>query len=94
MAPQIDVFQNLVISNLRQNGSEVHVELVDCDGADQWISFRFVDMVAAQEQAQLMEHWQFRETSLTYVRGDGHGALIDDAAFFRAAMDDDTSSRS
>lgn len=84
---RLDVHQHLTVDGVRQDGPCVRVEVADRDGARHWISFRFSDIAPAEQHAARLEDWQQRGTSLTYVRGDGHGALVDDAELFRRAYE-------
>jgi hypothetical protein len=89
MPPQtrLDVHQHLVVDGVRQTGPSVRVEVADRDGNRHWIAFRFSDVAPAARHAARLNEWQDLRTPLTYVRGDGHGALVDDAEMFRRAYE-------
>jgi hypothetical protein len=84
---RLDVHQHLTVDGVRQTGSSVRVEVADRDGNRHWISFRFSDVEPAAVHAERLEQWKDRGTPLTYVRGDGHGALVDDEELFRRAYE-------
>jgi hypothetical protein len=85
--PRLQVHQHLTIAAVETRGCTVRVEVAIPDGTAHWISFRFDDEHAARAHATTMEHWRQDATPLSYVRGAGQGALVDDSELFRLAFD-------
>jgi hypothetical protein len=85
--PRLQVHQHLTIAGVETRQCAVRVEVQVLDGTTHWISFRFDDEHAARSHAATMERWRDDATPLSYVRGAGQGALVDDSELFRLAFE-------
>src|SRR5215203_1069089 len=85
VSKQLTLHQNLVISTVSLVESGITVQLQDRWGEPQWIRFH-LSSEQAKRWVGRMTDWRDRCTRLTYVRGPGSGALVDDAELFAAAF--------
>jgi hypothetical protein len=83
---RLTVFQDLIVTAVTTAGRRVSVDVATVDGRAHAVEFTFDDPHAAFRQGRVVEAWRQAGTLVTYVRGRGRGALIDDAAAFRSAM--------
>ena len=86
MPRRFDVHQHLIINSVFRNGAFVAVEVTDGDGTTHWINWSFEDVSVARRREQVVRRWKQLATRLTFVRGDGESALVDDETLFRTAQ--------
>jgi len=85
VSKQLTVHQNLVISTVSLVESGITLQVQDRWGRPQWICFHLSGEQAKRSVGRMTD-WRDRCTRLTYVRGPGSSALVDDEEFFAAAF--------
>jgi hypothetical protein len=85
MSARLDLHQHLTVRAVSRLGADVQVLVADSDGVPRWISWSFDDAGTAKRRVRIVERWRKRATPLTFVRGNGESALVDDEQLFRAA---------
>jgi hypothetical protein len=85
MSARLDLHQHLTVRAVSRIGADVQVVIADREGVPRWINWSFEDAGTAKRRVRIVERWRKLATPLTFVRGNGESALVDDAQLFRAA---------
>lgn len=86
LARRLEVFQHLTVDAVEHHDTRVLVTVSGPEGERHRVTFFFADADVAADQTASMLRWREARTSLTYIRGDGDGVLLDDAEVFRQAF--------
>jgi hypothetical protein len=82
------VFQDLVVRSVEHAPPLIRVSVADADGPCGTVTYSFVDEDDRRSSLAALNQWREDATPLTYVRGAGDGALVDDRRLLRRALEE------
>ena len=82
------VFQDLVVDSVEHAPPFVRVSVSDSEGPRGTVTYSFADDDDRHSSLAALNQWHEDATLLTYVRGPGAGALVDDRRLLRRALEE------